>query len=220
MFAADGEAVRERASLALGLTATEGKEGAQLAAPADAPFYELKGAVEAVLGLFDLPAPEWSAAGVPAAMEAGRAASVSVGEVRLGAVGQLAAGEAARRKLRQAVWVAEVDLSALLVRPLRRAVAREISRFQAVERDFSFVMPDAVSWGQVEAAVRALGVAELGELRPAELWRDAKKYPGVYSLLVRTVFQSRSATLTEEELTRWSAGVIGAVQGLGGTLRS
>jgi phenylalanyl-tRNA synthetase beta chain len=116
--------------------------------------------------------------------------------------------------------VADIDLATLLKLPLRQKTAREISRFQAVERDFSFVFPDAVLWGQISGAIRGLGIQELARLEPVEVWRNEAKFPGVYSTLVRTTFQSLDRTLRDEELSAWSGNIIAALQQLGGTLRS
>ena len=69
---------------------------------------------------------------------------------------ELATPQQAARKLRQPVHLAEIDLAALYRFPLRRATARELSRFQAVERDFSFTFADAVQWRVVAQAVEAL----------------------------------------------------------------
>jgi len=102
---------------------------------------------------------------------------------------------------------------------LRSAMARELSKFQAAERDFSVTFPDVVQWKQVADAVAALGISELQRLWPVEVWRDRKKYPGVYSLLLRTVFQSPDRTLRDEELAAWQAAIIAVLTGLGGTMR-
>jgi phenylalanyl-tRNA synthetase beta chain len=137
--------------------------------------------------------------------------------------GELAAGEREARKLRQPVYVAEVDLEAPYKLPLRRATAREISRFQAVERDFSFTFADAVEWLAIAKAIVALGIAELVRFAPVEIFRDAKASTvpaGHYALLLRCVFQSGQRTLREDELTEWSAKVIAALTGLGGAMRS
>jgi phenylalanyl-tRNA synthetase beta chain len=134
--------------------------------------------------------------------------------------GELAAGEREARKLRQPVYLAEVDLEALYALPLRRATARELSRFQAVERDFSFTFADGVEWGNVAGAIEGLGIAELTRVSPVEVFRDAKGSAGHYALLVRCVFQSADRTLREDELTEWSERVMGALTALGGVLRS
>jgi phenylalanyl-tRNA synthetase beta chain len=217
IFTGSAAAVHESLSLSLGLSGATAPTN--LAGPADAAFYELKGAIESLVGLFDAPAPVFTLNGAVGALQAGRSATVSLAGKSLAWFGQLAQAEAARRKMRQAVWIAEIDLAALLAYPLRQRTAREISRFQTVERDFSFTFQDAVTWGKIEAAIKGLGIEELTSLKPVELWRDAKKYPGVYSTLVRTTFQSLERTLVDEELSQWSGRIIGALQGLGGTLR-
>jgi phenylalanyl-tRNA synthetase beta chain len=137
--------------------------------------------------------------------------------------GELSATEAQRRKLRQTCVLAEVRAQVLLSRPLRRPAARELSRFQAVERDFSFVFADTVLWQSIAAAVGGLGVEELQSVAPVEIFRDGKGKAiaaGSYSLLLRVVFQSLERTLTEDELTAWSDKVVAALTALGGTQRA
>jgi phenylalanyl-tRNA synthetase beta chain len=186
----------------------------------DAPFFEVKGAVESLLGLFDLPQVEYTAEGAPSLYEPGRAAIATAGGAVLASFGQLSSAEAARRKLRQPVYLAEVKLAELLKFRLRHPLAKELSRFQAVERDFSLIFPEATTWKAIEAAIRGLEIAELRSVSLVELFRDQKKYPGVFSMLVRTVFQSDERTLVDEELSRWSASMIAALEGLGGQLRA
>jgi phenylalanyl-tRNA synthetase beta chain len=60
----------------------------------------------------------------------------------------------------------------------------------------------------------------LKSLKAVEIFRDANKLPGHYSVLIRTVFQSQERTLVDEDLTAWSAAIIGALQSLGGAIRS
>jgi phenylalanyl-tRNA synthetase beta chain len=217
IFTGSAERVDESLALSLGLT------GAAMATPlhsdADAPFFELKGAIESLLALFEVPGIAFTREGLPSAFEASRAAAVLVGGKAMGTFGQLAVAEAARRKLRQPCYVAELNLAALLQYPLRHTTARELSRFQAVERDFSFLFADATEWQAIADAIAALSIEEMRSVRAVEIFRDAKKLPGQYSMLVRVVFQSNERTLTDEDLTGWSAGIIAALQGLGGVLR-
>jgi phenylalanyl-tRNA synthetase beta chain len=155
--------------------------------------------------------------------------------------GELSAAELQARKLRQPCVIATLDAQRLFEMELRQPVSRELSRFQAVERDFSFVFPDAVTWASIDGALRAsspgLKMEELRSVRPVEIFRDAKgkavDHPskqrtlagdpgaaGSYSLLLRVVFQSNERTLTEEEITRWSEWVVARLTGLGGTQRA
>ena len=179
---------------------------------------ELKGVLESLLALFAVPTPTFTPA-APAPFEAGRTAAIALDGKPVGHVGQLALAEAARRKLRQPVYLAELDLATLLTYPLRQAVAHELSRFQAVERDFSFVFPDSLTWETTLKSLRALNIEEIQQLHPVEIWRNREKFPGVYSALIRITFQSLDHTLTDTELTGWWSSIIATLQGLGGTLR-
>jgi phenylalanyl-tRNA synthetase beta chain len=134
--------------------------------------------------------------------------------------GELAAVESQARKLRQTVVLAEVNAQILWETALRQPVVKELSRYQAVERDFSFVFPDAVQWSAIEGALRGLTIDALRSVVPVEIFRDAKKAAGSYSLLVRVMFQSGERTLTEEELTGWSEGIVGRLKELGGVQRA
>ena len=209
--------VEESLSLSLGLTGDVPRTN--LHNPQDAPFFELKGALESLLHLFATPAVTFAPSPVPPAFEPGRSAAVLIGGTPIAHLGQLSATESARRKLRQPIFLAELDLAALLRYPLRHTIAQELSRFQAVERDFSFTFVDSVQWHQIASAIHTLAIPELRTLTPIELWRDSKKYPGVYTTLVRTTFQSADRTLLQEDLSAWSSAIITALQALGGKLR-
>jgi len=193
----------------------------QLYSATDAHFYELKGAIESLLSLtdhlalsFTSEAPKW--------LEPGRSATALIANRPIARFGELAAHEQAARKLRQPVFLAEIDLAALYALPLKKVTARDLSRFQAVERDFSFIFPDSMQWATIAAAVEALGIPELKRLAPVEIFRDAKgrSIPaGHYAILLRCVFQSNERTLREDELTAWWSAIIAALTSLGGTIR-
>jgi phenylalanyl-tRNA synthetase beta chain len=220
VFTGSTDSVVETPALTLGLTTVAVDSPSRTYTAADAPFFALKGAVESLLSLFATPSVTYTAEGLPAWLESGRAASVSITGSPVAVFGQLAGAESAKRKLRQPVYVAEIDLARLYAMDLKHVTAKDLSRYQAVERDFSFVFPDAVVWASIASAIEGLGIAEMQSLKPIEVWRDEKKYPGVYSQLLRVVFQSSDRTLTETELTTASVRIIEALTALGGTLRA
>ena len=223
---ADGNSigdVHESPQLSLGLTTAHPQPTPPLQVAADAPFFELKGAIESLISLFTPPGgsaaltftPE-----VPAWLQPGRSATAVLNNHPIAHFGELVHAQRDARKLRQPVYLAQLDLAALYALPLKRVTAHDLSRYQAVERDFSFVFPDATQWHTIASAIHALAIRELQSLKPIELWRDAKKYPGVYSLLLRTVFQSHERTLNEEELSTWQSAIINTLTSLGGTIRA
>jgi phenylalanyl-tRNA synthetase beta chain len=230
VFSGTTQTVVESHQLSLGLTGD--LPAARLYSASDAGFYELKGAVESLVSIFAVSSESLSKSAVagltysadtPGWLEPGRAATALLHGVPIAFFGELSQRERDARKLRQTVYLASVDLEALYKLPLRRTTARELSRYQAVERDFSFTFADTVSWQTIQRAVEALKIAELSRLFPVEIYRDAKAATvpaGHYALLCRCVFQSTDRTLREDELARWSSEMIGALKSLGGVMRS
>ena len=133
--------------------------------------------------------------------------------------GQLHPEIAAARKLRQDVFLAEVLLDRLYKHALREPKYQRISKFPAVERDFSFVFDDAVTFERIRSAVEALGIAETAALRPGEIYRGEKVGAGKYSVLLHAEFQSKERTLRDDEVAQWSAQIVQALEKLGGVLR-
>ncbi len=226
VFAASGsgdtanEKVAERPSLALGL-------GGALSTGASADFYALKGIVEQVAHRFAARSCYYDR--FPAAsrhqtplLHPGRSARLVVDGATIGYFGELHPEEAHRRKLRATVYLGELRLDRLYAQGLRHPVPRELSRYQAVRRDFSFLLPDAVAYAQIEEGLRALQLGELANFAPAELLRPEQnpQLPaGHFSLLLRTIFQSNERTLREEELQAYTQRVVRAMEALGGRLR-
>jgi len=135
--------------------------------------------------------------------------------------GQLHPAEAQQRKLRQTVYVGEIYLDRLYRLPLRNPIAPELSRYQPVERDFSFIFPDAVRWQSIADALQNLRIAELTRFTPREIFRASQALPpGHYSILIRVTFQALERTLREEELQSYSQAVLAALESLGGRQRA
>ncbi len=214
---------RETRILTLGATGLAREKNIHEAAR-EYSFADLRGELDAIgelCGGF-----EWHT-GAPAWLSAAHAASLYAagnGAHPRGTAGQLARRVAERFKLRQDVFVAE-----LLAEPLftgydaARATVRfrEIPRFPAVERDFSLLLADGVTFGQVREAIGALGIAEITEIRAVDLFRGGQVPHVKYSLLVRVTFQSAAATFTEAQLTDFTRRIVAALEkNLGAQLRA
>jgi phenylalanyl-tRNA synthetase beta chain len=220
VFSGSTEKVDERVRLALGLTGSA--EASALYKAEDALFYETKGAVEALLAKFG-GTVSFDASELPGWVAPGRGARALLDGKSMAVFGELSATELQARKLRQSCVIASVDAQKLLQTRLRQPVSRELSRFQAVERDFSFVFPDAVTWATIEDVFRGWGLEELRNVRPVEIFRDAKGKAvaaGSYSLLLRVVFQSQARTLTDDEMMLWTEWIVAQLTELGGTQRA
>jgi phenylalanyl-tRNA synthetase beta chain len=134
--------------------------------------------------------------------------------------GQVHPEVAAARKLRSDLFLAEVQLERLFRGPLRQPRYQGVSRFPAVERDFSFVFGDDVSYEKIRNAVETLKLAELRSFAPAEIFRGGAVPAGQYSVLLRATFQAAERTLRDDEVNPWAGKIIEALQKLGGRLRA
>ena len=218
-----GDKVDERPALALGAVGALPEESALHTGRA-VDFFDVKGVVEQVISRFEMRGmyfdrfpldagltPEW--------LHPYRAARVAADGVTVGWFGQLHPREAAARKIREAVLVAELYLDRLYKLPLRRPIAREISRYQPVRRDFSLVLDASIQWETIDRAMAALQIPELAEWRVREVFRDARMGAGDYALLLGATFQAPDRTLREEELQAFQTRVKDAVTKIGARLR-
>jgi phenylalanyl-tRNA synthetase beta chain len=215
VFSGTTEKVEERPAVAFGAAGSLPEQGA-LHAARKLEFHDLKGVVEQVLARFQTRAvyfdhfpaeagltPEW--------LHPYRAARVAVEGATVGWFGQLHPREAEARKLKEPVLVGELYLERLYKLPLRKPIAREISRFQPVRRDFSLALDESIGWEKIDQAMSGLQIPELVDWRAREVFRDAKLGRGEYSLLLGATFQAPDRTLREEDLQSFQARVVEAV---------
>ncbi len=157
----------------------------------------------------------------------GRSAEVSFNGASApasGVAGQLANRVADQLKLRQEVFVAELRLDPLLhaIETAHAAVKYQpIPRFPAVERDFSLILSDGVTFGQVEQAIRALAIPETQSIVAADLFRGGQIPTGKFSLMIRVTFQSAQTTLTDAQIGEYSSRIVSVLEKeLGASLRA
>jgi len=223
-FGGTTDKVEERPALAIGAVGSLPEESA-LHAGRTIEFHDVKGVVEQVLARFETRAlyfdrfpaeagltPEW--------LHPYRAARAVVDGVTVGWFGQLHPREAEARKIKEAVLVGELYLDRLYKLPQRKPVAREISRYQPVRRDFSLVLDESIPWETIDRAMAEIGIPELVEWRVREVFRDTRLGKGEYALLLGATFQAPDRTLREEELQSFQARVAEAVGKAGARLRA
>jgi phenylalanyl-tRNA synthetase beta chain len=192
--------------------------------PRDYTFADLKGDLDAIGALsgglrWEHGGPDW--------LNPARRGAISLGKETgpaLGSAGQLAKRVAEKFKFRQDVYLAEINLGPLYcmyygVKNNRRY--EPVPRFPGVERDFSLFLADGVTFAQVQQTIQSLGIPEIVSVEAADLFRGKNVPVGKFSLLVRVVFQSREATLTEAQINAFSARIIAALEkNLGAALRA
>lgn len=204
-----------RASLPVG-GALDVSKGEQAAAAE--LFRGFKGDVENLLAAFG-----WGDASyerqVAEYFHPGRSARAVMDAVVVAQFGQIHPEVAAERKLRQDVFLAEFDLEALYEIGPRRVKFRSLGKYPSVDRDFSFVFPDQIDFIEMRKTAAELGIREVRDFRPVEVFRGGSIPTGKYSVLLRVRFQSAERTLRDEEIAQWSTAIVAALTKLGGTQR-
>ena len=233
VFSGTTDRVDERPALSIGATGGIAQSGPHHPARG-VDFYDLKGAIEQLLTRFQAKSVYFDSfsadAGLtPRWLHPYRAARAVVEGVTVGWFGQLHPNLAAQRKLKVAVLIGELNLDRLFQLPTRKPAVRELSRYQAVRRDFSLLVPDRVAWAQVDSVMSSVAaeVTELTDWRPREVFRDSGLAvalrawrAGEYLLLLSVTFQAVDRTLREEELQSFSQRIVEAVSQLGARLRT
>ncbi|HEY2548668.1 MAG TPA: phenylalanine--tRNA ligase subunit beta [Candidatus Acidoferrum sp.] len=184
-------------------------------------FADLKGDVDSIGALGG--EFRWGTGGAPWA-HAARRGKIALATNEIGQAGQLARRVADKFKLRQEVFLAEIQLDPLYaaIRAAKDSRRYEpIPRFPAVERDFSLLLAEGTPFSDVVKTIRSLNIAEITSIEAADLFRGKNVPSGKYSLLVRVTFQSREATLTDAQTSDSSAKIIAALEkNLGAQLRA
>jgi phenylalanyl-tRNA synthetase beta chain len=188
------------------------REGLQWGLPdKGVDFFDLKGDVQALLAPLQ---PVFAPASHPA-MHPGRCAGVSIGGRGIGFIGELHPQWRQSYELAQAPMLFELDLDALLQRPV--PVFQPVSKLQPVERDIAVIVAEAVTHAAVMAAIH--GADSGGLLKSATLFDvyrpqqgNTAMQLGEKSLAVRLVLGGGDATLTDEQIEAVTQAVLASLQ--------
>ena len=165
-------------------------------------FYDVKADVQAMLAPVQA---KFQAAEHPA-LHPGRSARVEINGQVVGFIGELHPRWRQGWELASAPVVFELDLDAVLQRPV--PMAQAVPRYQAVERDVAIIVAEKVSHAELMAAVWS--APSQGLLRDAVLFDVYRPQPdkpsagglneGEKSMAVRLTLNSDEATLTEAQI--------------------
>jgi phenylalanyl-tRNA synthetase beta chain len=182
-------------------------------------FFDLKGDIEILLRAFQQDVLSYDSETSQYYRRGYSARAVMDGET-VAQFGQIAPEGNAGRKMRQDVFIGEIYLNKLYAHELHQPRFEALPRYPAVERDFSFIFPESVTFNRIQHAVEALQLKELRSFVPIEIFRGGSISRGEYSLLLRPKFQSNDRTLREEEVAQWSAEIVKTLESLGGKQRA
>ena len=209
VFAGSGARGLPQERESLGLIATGGVlEEARAQAPRDTDFYELKGALEAALHAMKLAPWHFSKANVKHLREGQAARITGVDGTEVGTIGRLAESIAASYKFRQPVYIAELDLTALLDSESRPMQYLPLPRYPSVVRDVTLLVNRDVSFAELvqfadsERIANCSGVMLVGTYEGKNIPDDKR------SITLRMEYRSTEGTLRDEEVEERHRGLI------------
>lgn len=212
------EKTQERRMICLGATGNAIDAGVHGGAR-PLSFFDVKGDLSVLLSEFELSGFDVQR-GAFEYYHPGRSAKIVANGNLMAQFGQIHPDISTARKIKQEIYLAEIYLDRLFQLSLRVARYQPSSRYPAVDRDFSFLFDDSVTFARIQSAVQALNLSDLQSFKPVEIFRGGAVPAGKYSVLLRARFQSVERTLRDDEVASWSAQIIQALEGIGGSLRS
>ncbi len=183
-----------------------------------ADFFDLKGDVEAVLGLSGEPDAFAFEAATHPALQPGQSARIRRGENDVGWLGTLHPRVARELGLDDGTLVFELELDQVL--DARRPRFAELSRFPAIRRDLAIVVDEDISAEAAAGCIRAQGGELLREVWLFDLYRGPGIPEGHKSLAFGLILQDFYSTLTDTEVDGIITRIVtGLERELGATLR-
>ena len=187
----------ERPTLAL--VADAPADGTAGARDAQGAFRLMRGVVERVLSMVaprvakveivKSDATPWLSAG----------ARVLVDGREIGVVGVVDGRVLKAHGLERPTAAAELELRGLLAKYPPENAAQELPAFPAADRDISAIVSEQVSYGDIEQAIRALGLANLESVSFVTTFRGKQIGDGKKSVSLRLVFRKHDGTMKSEE---------------------
>lgn len=209
VFASSGVDELPHEREALGLIATGGAiEAGHAQAKHELDFYELKGALEAGIDSTKLGPLVFAKANVKHLRE-GQAAEIALPDgTAIGSIGRLAESIAASYKFRQPMYVAEIDLTALLDSAQRSIQYRPLPRYPSVVRDVTLLVGRDVTFAELGKAIDSEQIADCTGAMLVGTYEGGNVPANKRSITLRLEYRSEERTLRDEEVEERQRRVI------------
>lgn len=186
---------------ALGLIASgRALEEGQAQTTREIDFHELKGALEAAVDAMKLGPLRFSKAAVQH-LRAGQAATIALADGRqVGSIGRLAEPIASLYKFRQTIYVADLDLTALLDAEPRSYQYTPLPRYPSVVRDVTLLVNRDVSFAELMEAVDSEQIADYTGTMLVGTYEGESIPAHQRSITLRLEYRSHERTLRDDEV--------------------
>jgi len=180
-------------------------------------FYDAKGVVEGLLNQLGVAASFEECS--DESLHPHKQAAIVIAGNRLGVLGELHLKVSQAFEISEAVYLFEIDLTALLPFTVARRMFQPILRFPAVVRDIALVVDVGITHQKIQDIMKSFPLVNQAAIFDA--YSGEQVPSGKKSLAYRITFQSSTHTLTVEEVNQVQQQILDKLsQEVGASLRS
>ena len=193
----------------LGIAGTGDFTGLNWAQPRECyDYFHMKGAVEALMrgmrcGEFEV-APTTAVSWLNPA----DASMLMVAGKPLGVLGSIHPELSEKLKIRQPVFLAEIDFQEVRAHAFVPVRYEALGRFPAVERDLSITVGPEVTYSEIHKGIATLGIDQLVRTDLIDVYTGERIAQDRVGLTLRFVFQDRERTLTVDRIQGFSDNIV------------
>jgi phenylalanyl-tRNA synthetase beta chain len=201
VFSQANSQIREERRVAIALTGQRNSlfwSGGDREAKCD--IYDLKGVLEEFLDQFGLRGMSYSRRTESTALFL-ESATIQLGKQQLGEFGQLLPMLAKRYDLRDAIFLAELNLDLLLARRNSSQSFKPLPAFPAIRRDVAMLVPEATTHDSILQVVKQMKPANLESVELFDVFRGKNVPEGQKSLAYAFTYRNAERTLTDAEVS-------------------
>ncbi len=180
-------------------------------------FFDAKGVVEGLLNQLGAEAGFEECS--DKSLHPNRRAAIVIAGNRLGVVGELHPKVSQAFEISGAVYLFEINLTALLPFTIGHKMFQPILRFPAIVRDMALVVNAEITHQKVQDIIKSFPLVSWATI--FDVYAGEQVPPGKKSLAYRVTFQSPTHTLTDEEVNQVQQQILDKLSSeLGATLRN
>ena len=183
-------------------------------------FFALKGILNEAFEKLGVLGVEYSALRTDPAFHPGRCAEITVGEKKIGVIGEISPAVLENYGIGTRAYVASVDIADIFANRIVDKKFKPTPRFPASTRDLAIICDDEIPAASLEKAIRAGAGKILEKVELFDVYKGASVAPGKKSVAYSMTLRAPDRTLTVEECDRAVAKVLKELEKLGAKLRA
>ncbi len=183
-------------------------------------FYEVKGALEMLFKVLNLPEVDFTAVSDETSFHPGRTAKLYAGQTEIGILGEIHPTVADNYSIGDKVYVAKLNIEAMYKSVSEEKMYHQLPKFPAVTRDLSMLCDEALPVAAIKKAIEA-GVGDILEsIELFDVYRGSQIPEGKKSVAYSFTLRSENGTLSEKQCTKALSKAISELEKLGAEIRS